>query len=104
MQQTNIPKIRLLNADVDPESDQESHLRLLVDQKFTKHITVSGGLFDPDDMCFEPCLIDLLPPLPPGDWNTGRISRNLDTGLPYFETVSEESLPTISKSLARGPD
>ncbi|TLD18046.1 hypothetical protein PspLS_10494 [Pyricularia sp. CBS 133598] len=83
--QQSTPKIRLLNAGVDGDPDQQSQQRLLADQKFTKYITVSGSVFDLDGMCFESWLLELLSPFPSGDWNTGRISRNVDTGLPYFE-------------------
>lgn len=35
-------------------------------------------------MCFGPSLISLLPPLPPGDWNTGHISKDTATERPHF--------------------
>ncbi len=34
----------------------------------------------------------------PGDWNTGHISRNPKTHLPYFSTTITESLPTIHET------
>ncbi|KAH9433064.1 hypothetical protein MCOR02_007735 [Pyricularia oryzae] len=46
MQESN-PKVRLLNAKVDRDPDQGSQLRLPVDQKFTKCINDSDGVFDP---------------------------------------------------------
>ncbi|KAF8338695.1 hypothetical protein F5887DRAFT_1273062 [Amanita rubescens] len=49
-----------------------------------------------DDMCFEPSLISILPPLPPGDWNTDRISRNCVDGRPHFSEVTKVELPSIS--------
>ncbi|KAI6285984.1 hypothetical protein MCOR27_002002 [Pyricularia oryzae] len=46
MQESN-PKVRLLNAKVDRDPDQGSQPRLPVDQKFTKCINDSDGIFDP---------------------------------------------------------
>ncbi|KAI0190833.1 alpha-galactosidase A precursor [Astrocystis sublimbata] len=88
-------RIKLLQASVD--EDDESHFRLLINDKTVKYIIIDAGLFDTDDMCFAPSLIDLLPPFPPGDWKTGRISRNPATGDAHFASVSEEPLPGITK-------
>ncbi len=69
-------EIKVLQVSVDPLDEDESHFRILVDGKFVKYLTIDAKLYSVDDMCFEPSLISILPPLPPGDWNTGRISRN----------------------------
>jgi len=90
----HVPKIRLLQASVDPED--ESEFRILIDDKFVKYITIDAGLYDSDDMCFEPSLVSLMPPLPPGDWNKGRISRNPKTGDIHFSAVSKTHLPGIT--------
>ncbi|KAI0007291.1 alpha-galactosidase A precursor [Xylariaceae sp. FL0662B] len=82
------PNIRVLHASVDP-GDDESEFRVLVDNKFVKYITIDAGLYDYDDIYFEPALLSLLPPLPPGDWNKGRISRCLETGTPHFSALRE---------------
>ncbi|KAF2962983.1 hypothetical protein GQX73_g10595 [Xylaria multiplex] len=89
-------RIKLLQASVD--ADVESHFRLLINDKTVKYLTIDAGLFDTSDMCFEPSLIDLLPPFPPGDWKTGRISRNPATGKAHFASVSEAPLPGITKT------
>ncbi|KAF8338592.1 alpha-galactosidase A precursor [Amanita rubescens] len=86
--------IKLLQASVDPLD--ESHFRILVDGKFVKYLTIDAELYSADDMCFEPSLISILPPLPPGDWNTGRISRNCADGRPHFSEVTKVELPCIS--------
>jgi predicted Ser/Thr protein kinase len=86
--------IRLLQASVDPLD--ESEFRILVDGKFVKYLTIDAKLYSVDDMCFEPSLISILPPLPPGDWNTGRISRNGADGRPHFSEVAKVELPRIS--------
>ena len=57
--------IKLLQASVDPLD--ESQFRILVDGKFVKYLTIDAKLYSADDMCFEPSLIFILPPLPPGD-------------------------------------
>ena len=36
------------------------------------------------------------PPLPPGDWNTGRISRNCADGRPHFSEVKKVELPGVT--------
>ncbi|KAI0892967.1 alpha-galactosidase A precursor [Annulohypoxylon nitens] len=89
------PNILVLQASVDPEDTSE--FRVLVDNKFVKYITIDAGLYDSDEMCFGPSLISLLPPLPPGDWTTGHISRNLKTGDAHFSAVSKTHLQGITK-------
>jgi hypothetical protein len=78
----NQSKVMLLQAEVD-EHD-ESFFRLLVDGRFVKYVTIESGLYTPEDMCFGPSLISLLPDLPPGDWNDGLVARDTNTGLPHF--------------------
>lgn len=46
----NQMRVELLQAEGD-ESDQ-SFLRLLVDGRTIKHITIERGMYSPDDMCF----------------------------------------------------
>ncbi|KIL58302.1 hypothetical protein M378DRAFT_170724 [Amanita muscaria Koide BX008] len=86
--------IKVLQASVDPLD--ESQFRILVDGKFVKYLTIDAKLYSADDMCFEPSLISILPPLPPGDWNTGRISWNCADGHPHFSEVTKVELPSIS--------
>ena len=86
--------IKLLQASVDPLV--ESHFRILVDGRFVKYLTIDANLYSADDMCFEPSFISILPPLPPGDWNTGRISRNCADGRPHFSEVTKVKLPGVS--------
>jgi predicted Ser/Thr protein kinase len=86
--------IEVLQCSVDPSD--ESEFRILIDGKFVKYLTIDGGLYNVDDMCFAPSLISIIPPLPPGDWNTGRISRNGADGQPHFAEVTKVQLPGIS--------
>ncbi|KAG6823154.1 hypothetical protein H0H92_011199 [Tricholoma furcatifolium] len=86
--------IKLLQVSADPFD--ESYFRILVDGKFVKYLTIDPNLYSVDDMCFEPSLISILPPLPSGDWNTGRISRNCADGRPHFSEVMKVELPSIT--------
>ena len=90
--------IKMLQCSVDP-LDGESEFRILVNDKFVKYLTIDGGLYDADDMCFEPSFISIIPPLPPGDWNTGRISRNVADGQPHFSEVTKVQLPGVSHGI-----
>lgn len=90
------PNIQVLQASVDPED--ESEFRILIDNKFVKYITIDGGLYDRDEMCFGPSLISLLPPLPLGNWNKGHISRNPTTGAIHFSAVSKTRLQGITNT------
>jgi predicted Ser/Thr protein kinase len=89
------PSIRLLQANVDP-GDNESEFRILVDGKFVKYLTIEAGVYDVDDMCFEPSLVSILPTLPPGDWSEGQISKTITTGLPHFTKTAKSQLPGIT--------
>ncbi|KAH7141979.1 alpha-galactosidase A precursor [Dactylonectria macrodidyma] len=88
--------LQLLQASV--HEDDESDFRILVDNTVVKYITIAPGLFSQDDMCFAPSLFSLLPPLPSGDWNKGRVSRNPITGIAHFETVAKVQLPGINNT------
>lgn len=89
----NVRALALLQASVDLQD--ESEFRMLVDNQDVKYITIDGGLYSVDDMCFEPILTQILPPFPPGDWNIGRVSQDPVTGKPYFASVSKEKLDEI---------
>jgi len=90
------PDIQLLQASVDPDSKEQGDFRILVDHESIKYLIIDPGLYDVDDMCFGPSLIPMLPSLPPGDWNTGYISRNPTSGHPHFARVSEAELPGVT--------
>lgn len=79
------PQIQVLQGCVD--ENQESEFRVLVDNKHVKYITIHGGLYSVEDMCFAPTLIEMLPPLPSGNWNEGRVSRNTESHTISFTSV-----------------
>lgn len=87
--------VQILQLEVDSEGG-EGEYRILVDGKFIKYVSIDGGLYDADDMCFTPVFVPQLPPLPPGDWNVGRISKDLLSGKPHFGRIAKEILPTIT--------
>ncbi|KAI6914733.1 hypothetical protein KC318_g1711 [Hortaea werneckii] len=77
--------VELLQAEVDEET--ESQFRLLIDKKTVKCITVAAGVYDTDDMCFGPQLVQILPEFPPGDWKTGQV----DTRSSLQSSISQPS-------------
>lgn len=87
--------IQVLQLEVDPETS-EGEFRILVDGKSVKYLTIDQGLYDADDMCFTPLFVPQLPPLPPGDWNVGRISRDPVTRKPHFAKATKEILPAVA--------
>lgn len=87
--------IQMLQALVD-EGDEDSYFRFLVGGRSIKYITIANGLYTAYDMVFAPTLIPLLPAFPPGEWNDGRISKNLQDRQPYFERVEKRSLSGVT--------
>ena len=87
---------KLLQASLDHLDEVEHEFRILVDGKFVKYLTIDPKLYSTEDMCFEPILKSILPPLPPGDWNTGRISRNCADGRPHFSEIKKIELPGVT--------
>lgn len=88
-------EIRLL--DVSADADEISDLRIMVDQKHIKHLTVDPGVYDNPTMCFSPWLAAALPPLPEGQWNSAHISSDPTSGTPYFSHVEITPLPGVSR-------
>ena len=86
-------RIQILNLELDVE--EVSDLRLLVDGKSFKYVTIGPGVYDPGVMVWDRALIPLLPPLPEGDWNQGHIACHPDQGTPYFAQYAKVVLPAI---------
>lgn len=97
--------IRLLQ--VEAAKDQESDLRILVDDKHIKYLIIEPGVYSTDDICFAPALMPLLPILPQGDWNEIRIAADPKTKKPFvksaqvipFDSVNYLWHPTIIEYL-----
>lgn len=87
-------EVVLLDASVDAE--EVSDLRILVDHKHIKHLTVDPGVYDNHTMLFSHRLAAALPSLPQVQWNCAHISSDPTTGTPYFSRVEKTLLPGIT--------
>lgn len=85
--------LQLLQASVD--QDDDSYIRLLVDGKHIKYITIAPGVFAPEDICFGPSITSLLPVMPTGDWNYGHILQDRQKNQPYFAQAVKRELKGI---------
>lgn len=95
---------RLLNAEVDWNGRHTSHFRILVDNKSIKYLMTDGGIFEPDDLFFEPTSVTLLPELPAGDWNEGYVTKHAVSGLANYSKTEKTALPGIHNSQSMAPD
>jgi len=89
----NNKDLQLLQASVDENTD--SDFRFLHHGTKVRYITIAPGLFSTDTMCFAPELIPLLPPFPSGDWNSGWIAQDAQTGDPCFTRVEKSPVPGV---------
>lgn len=94
--ESHLSDLELLQASAD--ANDESEFRILVNNQYVKYLTIDVGLYDVVDMCCGPSLISLLPPFPPRDWNTARVSRDATTGKPHFVNVSKATLSGIART------
>ncbi|KAI9739836.1 MAG: hypothetical protein M1835_003191, partial [Candelina submexicana] len=85
--------LHLLNLEVDNQVE-ESYFRILDNDKHVKYISIDVGIYNTEDLCFEPVLLSILPPFPPGPWNVGYIAKD-DRGKPYFASTETKELPGI---------
>lgn len=99
----NLNEIRLLQASAD--SNDISEIRIVVNGKHIKYVTIDPGIFDVLDIIFEPILIELLRPiLPAGDWNHAYISKvitskeSADCETQTKVEVSKQTLPGINET------
>ena len=56
-------QIEVLNQEVDPEDKTPSYYRILVNRKHIKYVTIDPGIYEVDDLCFPPILVEKLPKL-----------------------------------------
>ncbi|OBT68697.1 hypothetical protein VE03_01821 [Pseudogymnoascus sp. 23342-1-I1] len=91
----DLTKVEILNQDIDPDGNIPSYYRMLVDKKSFKYITIDPGIYEVDDLCFPPVLLELLPPFPSGNWNCGHISQNPESP-EFFASTTQETLPSIN--------
>jgi len=74
----------------------ESYYRVLVDGKKIKYVSIDGGIYDTDDLCFPPALLSKLPPFPPGDWNLAHITKSIETTKPQFAWTVQKAFRGIT--------
>lgn len=91
----NDAAFQLLQASIDP--DGSGDIRILVGRKTIKYIIFETGAYDAEDLCFEPSLLALLPPLPEGDWNEALVSHDPKTGSASFSRVQKVELAGIAQ-------
>lgn len=91
----------LIDVDDGDSTPTDSDYRFLVDKQHVKYVTTAPGTFRgaEENMNFEPILLnELLPPLPPGDWNQGHVARDPETEKATFvktETVEFAGVKNI---------
>ena len=88
--------VEILNQEIDREGNTPSYYRMLVDKQHFKYITIDPNIYDADDLCFPPMLLEKLPPFPDGDWNYGHISQTPDSPTPSFVETYRKSFPSIT--------
>ncbi|PPJ59147.1 hypothetical protein CBER1_03020 [Cercospora berteroae] len=91
--------VRLLACSVDEDTSTDSDYRFLLDEKHVKYVTTAAGVFSDrplTDRTFAPTLIgELLPPFPPGDWNSGHVAKDPETAEVYFAKLETIELPKV---------
>jgi predicted Ser/Thr protein kinase len=90
------PIVEILNQEIDRNCNEASYYRMLVNKEHFKYIDIDPGIYEVDDLCFPPILLEKLPPLPPGDWNYGRISQTVENPTPFFAETSWKNFPSIT--------
>jgi len=84
--------LKTLHLLVDDTGD-ESLFRILVNNKDYKYLTIESGVYDPTDMTWPKMIIPQLPPLPPGDWNLGHITKTTTNPKPHFDWTTKKDFP-----------
>ncbi|KAL1584497.1 hypothetical protein WHR41_06359 [Cladosporium halotolerans] len=92
--------IQLLHASIDNDNDDAigNYFRLLVDNTSIKYIFVPAGAYRTADLLSGPGIKALLPPLPPGDWNSGSVSKDPRTGRHHFDKVQREAFHGVTNA------
>ena len=87
--------VEILNQEIDCAGNDAGYYRMLVNRKHFKYITIEPNIYEADDLCFPPVLLSILPPLPTGDWNYGRIAQAAETSTAFFAETSRVDFPSI---------
>ncbi|KAI4219977.1 MAG: hypothetical protein LQ349_008205 [Xanthoria aureola] len=94
---TNDDRGELCILDVaDDPSTPATHYRLSKNGDRIVYISIDAGVYDEEDYCSLPVLLDLLPRFPSGDWNRGHIIRTEGRPEPHFAWTRSADLPGIT--------
>lgn len=91
------PNLEVLHVADDPSSPATIY-RLTKDDGRIVHVSIDPGVYDEDDYSFPSILIPKLPPLPPGSWNKGHITRTEENPKPHFAWTRHVNLPRITST------
>ncbi|KAI4275599.1 MAG: hypothetical protein LQ337_003111 [Flavoplaca oasis] len=94
---TRAAELRVLDIADDPDTPA-THYRLLKTSGRILYVSIDAGVYDEDDNYFPPRLLDLLPPLPSGDWNKGHITKTKERPEPHFAWTRRADLPRITST------
>ncbi|KAI4256980.1 MAG: hypothetical protein L6R42_005924 [Xanthoria sp. 1 TBL-2021] len=93
----NPPAAELCVLDVADDPDTPAtHYRLSENGDRIIYVSIDTGVYDEDDYCVPPVLLDLLPPFPSGDWNKGHITRTEERPEAHFAWTRVADLPAIT--------
>ncbi|KAL8790089.1 MAG: hypothetical protein Q9213_000791 [Squamulea squamosa] len=87
--------LSILDVADDPDSSATLY-RILENNSRIVYLSIDAGVFDEDDYCLAPALLDRLPVFPPGDWNKGHVTRTEERPEPHFACTRREELPGIT--------
>ncbi|KAL8671642.1 MAG: hypothetical protein Q9168_003869 [Polycauliona sp. 1 TL-2023] len=88
-------KFGVLDVADDPDTSA-THYRLSDNNGRFVYISVDARVYD-EDLYYDPSmLVNLLPPVPPGNWNKGHVTRTEERPDPYFGWTRFAELPSIT--------
>ncbi|KAL8728161.1 MAG: hypothetical protein Q9181_005435 [Wetmoreana brouardii] len=89
--------LAIQNIGDDPKGPSTSY-RVSKDDGRIVYVTIDADVFDEDDYCFTPALIDQLPAFPAGDWNKGHIAKTKERPDPHFTWTRCATLPRVTST------
>jgi hypothetical protein len=87
----NPNKVEVLNQEIDPKGKTPSYHIMLADKTSFKYITIYRRIFQVDDLCFSPILLEMLSPFPRRQTRTVVVSRKQqEVSPPPLAKISQE--------------